>query len=117
MITVHLHNLLFYSFHGIHEEEKKLGNEYEVDAFVEFHENAEVIEHIDDTVNYASMYEIIKKRMSIPTPLLETIVMEIGNQIHAEYPLLKAIQISIKKLHPPIEGIQGAAGVTWEKQF
>jgi dihydroneopterin aldolase len=63
------------------------------------------------------MYEIIKKRMSIPTPLLETIVMEIGNQIHAEYPLLKAIQISIKKLHPPIEGIQGAAGVTWEKQF
>jgi len=55
--------------------------------------------------------------MSIPTPLLETIVMEIGNQIHAEYPLLKAIQISIKKLHPPIEGIQGAAGVTWEKQF
>jgi dihydroneopterin aldolase len=117
MITVHLHNLLFYSFHGIHEEEKKLGNEYEVDAFVEFHENAEVIEHIDDTVNYASMYEIIKKRMSIPTPLLETIVMEIGNQIHAEYHLLKAIQISIKKLHPPIEGIQGAAGVTWEKQF
>ena len=117
MITVHLHNLLFNGFHGVHEEERILGNEYIIDASLEFHERAEVITHIHDTINYATIYAFIKKRMSIATPLLETIVMEIGNEIHAEYPLLKSINISIKKLHPPIEGIQGAAGVTWEKQF
>ena len=38
MITVHLHNLQFNSFHGIHAEEKILGNEYLVDASVVFHE-------------------------------------------------------------------------------
>ncbi|MDQ2719776.1 MAG: dihydroneopterin aldolase [Bacteroidota bacterium] len=117
MITVQLHNLLFNGFHGIHEEERILGNEYIIDASLEFHESAEVITHIDDTINYEPIYNFIKKRMSIPTPLLETIVMEIGNEIHAEYPMLKSINISIKKLHPPIEGIQGAAGVSWEKQF
>lgn len=117
MITVHLHNLLFNGFHGILEEERILGNEYIVDAALEFHESTDVIIHINDTINYTSIYNLIKKRMAIPTPLLETIVMEIGNQIHTEHPLLKSIHISIKKLHPPVEGMQGAAGVSWEKQF
>jgi len=117
MITVYLQDLHFFAFHGIHEEEQKLGNEYIVNVSLEFHENLEVITHINDTINYALIYDFIKKRMSIPTPLLETIVMEIGNEIHAEYPDLKSIDISVKKMHPPIEGIQGSAGVSWQKKF
>lgn len=117
MITVHLRQLLFNAFHGVHEEEKILGNEYVVDCSVEFHEDAEVIEHINDTVNYVAIYEIIKKRMDISTPLLETVIMEIGNEIHNQFEQLISITVSIKKLHPPIEGIQGAVGVTWHKHF
>jgi len=117
MITVQLQHLLFNAFHGIHEEEKILGNEYMVNASVEFHERDEVIEHINETVNYAVIYNIIKKRMSIPTPLLETIVMQAGNEIHRLFPAIKSISISIIKMHPPIEGMQGAAGVSWHKEF
>ena len=101
MITVHLHNLHFNSFHGIHEEEKILGNEYLIDASVEFHEEREVITSIHDTINYEDIYNIIKERMSVPTPLLETIVMEIGNEIHNEFPQVRSINISLKKcIHP-----------------
>lgn len=117
MITVQLHQLLFDAFHGIYEEEKILGNEYVVDASVEFQENTSVIHSIHDTVNYTDMYNIIRERMNVPTPLLETVVMDIGNRIHDEFPRLRSIHISIKKLHPPIGGIRGAAGVTWQKQF
>lgn len=117
MITVQLQNLLFNAFHGIHDEEKILGNQYVVNAVVEFHEVTDVIVRLNDTVNYAVVYEIIKKRMSIPTPLLETIVMEIGNEIHRQFPNLKSITISINKMHPPIESMQGSALVTWHKQF
>lgn len=117
MITVHLDHLLFNAFHGIHEEEKILGNEYVVDCKMAFDEGVEVIGHIYETINYESVYEIIQKRMNIPTPLLETVVMEIGREIHAEYSELKSIDISIKKLYPPIEGMQGASGVSWHKQF
>ena len=117
MVTVQLQNLLFNAFHGIHEEEKILGNEYVVNASVEFEEGDEVIEHINDTVNYAVIYNIIKKRMSIPTPLLETVVMETGIEIHRVFPHLKFISISVKKMHPPIEAMQGAAEVKWEKEF
>ena len=117
MITVHLHNLHFNSFHGIHEEEKILGNEYIIDASVEFHEEIVVITSIHDTVNYVDIYNIIKERMSVPSPLLETIVMEIGNEIHNEFPQVRSINITLKKMYPPIEGIQGAAGVNWQRQF
>ena len=117
MITVQLQDLLFYAFHGIHEEEKILGNQYIVNVSVEFLEKDEVIDHIDDTVNYAIIYNIIKKRMSIPTPLLETIVMEIGNEVHYEFPHLRFISVSLQKKHPPIEGMQGGAVVKWHKEF
>src|SRR6185312_3224682 len=105
------------AFHGIYEEEKILGNQYIVNASVEFLEKDEVIEHINDTVNYAIIYNIIKKRMSIPTPLLETIVMEIGNEVHCEFPHLRSISLSLQKKHPPIEGMQGGAVVKWHKEF
>ncbi len=56
MITIHLHDLLFNAFHGIHEEERRLGNEYVVDASLEFHETIEVITHINETINYVTNY-------------------------------------------------------------
>jgi 7,8-dihydroneopterin aldolase/epimerase/oxygenase len=117
MITVHLCNLHFNSFHGILEEEKILGNEYIIDASVEFHEEKTVITSIHDTINYTDIYNIIKERMSEPSPLLETIVMEIGNEIHNEFPQIRSINISLKKMHPPIEGIRGSACVNWQRQF
>lgn len=117
MITVQLHQLLFHAYHGVHEEEKVLGNEYMVDCSVQFYQSGEVITHINETINYAFVYEVIKKRMSIPTQLLETVAMEIGNEIIRNYKDLKTIDISIRKMHPPIEGIRGSVGVSWHKKF
>jgi dihydroneopterin aldolase len=117
MVKVQLQNLLFKAFHGIHEEEKLLGNDYSVDASIEFHEREEVIEHIDETIDYAKVYAIIKQRMDVPTPLLETVVMNIGNDIHQKFSDLRSITVSLKKLKPPIEGMQGFAEVTWQRQF
>ena len=93
MVRVQLQNLLFKAFHGIYEEEKILGNDYSLDAAVDFHERDEVIQHISETIDYARIYGIIKKRMNVPTPLLETVVMHIGNDIHQQFPDLKSITI------------------------
>ncbi len=117
MIRVQLHNLIFRAFHGIHEEERILGGEYSVDVSLDFHEGTEIIEHVNDTIDYSVVYDIIKKRMQAPTPLLETVVMLAGNDIHVQFPQLKTISISLKKLSVPIEGMQGAAEVSWYKEF
>lgn len=117
MITVHLYNLKFYAFHGVHEEEKLLGNEYEVNADIQFHEEHTQINDLEQTINYADVYEMIKKRMHIPTSLLETVVMDIGNSIYEKYNYVRYINVSLKKIHPPIESIEGSVGVTWHKEF
>lgn len=117
MITVQLHQLLFTAYHGVHEEEQVLGNEYMVDCSLQFYESTEVITHIEDTINYATVYSIIKKRMDVPAQLLETVAMEIGNEISKKYKELKVIEISIRKMHPPIEGIRGSVGISWHKKF
>jgi dihydroneopterin aldolase len=117
MITIRLVNLQFKAFHGIHEEEKILGNHYIIDAAVEIQEEPKVIHSINKTVNYEDMYNIIRERMNVPTPLLETIIMDIGNEFHREFPEIRTINISIRKMNPPVEGMQGEAGVSWRREF
>jgi dihydroneopterin aldolase len=117
MITIHLHHLKFYSFHGVHEEERILGNEYEVNADVQFHEENTEIHSLSQTINYAEVYEIIKNRMQVPSSLLETVVMDIGTTIHEKYNYVRHINISLTKVHPPIEAIEGSVGVSWYKEF
>ena len=117
MITVHLHNVKFYAYHGIHDEEKILGNEFELSADIQFNEDEEVITSIKQTINYVDLYEIIQQRMSVPAKLLETVIMEIGLLLKRKYNSIQSISINLKKIHPPVTGFQGAVAVTWQKEF
>ncbi|MBS1735113.1 MAG: dihydroneopterin aldolase [Bacteroidetes bacterium] len=117
MIYIHLDKLLFHAFHGIHDEEKVLGNQFEVNCKIGFHEKESIITHIDDTLDYSSLYNLIQNEMNIPTLLLETVAMRIGHSACIAFPDIKNIEVTIKKLSLPMAGFQGAAGVTWYKEF
>lgn len=116
MLTIHLQNLKFFAYHGYHDEERILGNEYEVDATVQFHEPQE-INHIDETINYTRLYGIIENRMQIPSKLLEPLAMDIGTTMKKEFLQIQSISIKITKMHPPISGLQGSVAVLWHKEF
>lgn len=117
MIKIDLHELKFHSFHGIHDYERKLGNTFIVDASVEFHENTHVITELHETIDYTILYDMVEKRMQQPTPLLETVVMNIAGDIAEQYQQIKSINISLKKLNPPIEGMEGSVGVRYHKEY
>ena len=93
-----------------------MGNEYEVDAMVQFHEHPQ-INHLDETINYTRLYNIIKDRMQIPSKLLEPLAMEIGTSMKKEILQIQVISIKITKMHPPISGFQGSVAVSWHKEF
>ena len=116
MITIHLHHLIFFAFHGLHEEEKILGNEYEVNAEVSI-DALQTITRLEQTVDYATIYEIIKKRMAIPTGLLETVTQELTQEIKMNFPLVRSVSISIRKKYPPIVSIEGSVGVSYKKEY
>jgi dihydroneopterin aldolase len=117
MLSVHLSKLAFYAYHGFYEEERKLGNNYEVDITISYDERTHTLDDLNNLVNYESVYEIVKKRMSIPTPLLEEIAESMISKIRHQYRQVSEISVSIFKLQPPIENFQGKAGITLHRTF
>jgi dihydroneopterin aldolase len=114
MLSIHLHNINFFSHHGIHEEERILGNEFEVNITVKHSPKQLPVKHLSDTIDYISVYELVKKKMGIPTPLLETLATEIAKQILEEFTLAEVVSISIRKRYPPVSQLQGSVGVSFE---
>ena len=116
MITIELKDLQFFSFHGLHEAERILGNNFAVNVSVTITAQNS-ISNLDQSVDYVLLYEIVKKRMEIPTALLETLVQEMSAQIHSTFVNATAINISIDKIFPPISGFQGTVGVSFTEEF
>lgn len=116
MITIQLNNLHFFSFHGVHEEEKVLGNNFVLQASISFDES-EKVTALDHTINYVSVYQIIKKRMETPTALLETLAQDLAELIYAFDSRIKSISISIEKKNAPIANIEGSVSVHYKKHF
>jgi dihydroneopterin aldolase len=117
MISVHLSNLSFHAFHGVYEEETKLGNNFEVNVLLKYDESGLAMDNLNALVNYEVVFEIVKKRMAIPSPLLEEVAEAMVRKIKHQYKQLKEISVSINKLQPPIVGLHGSVGITLHKIF
>ncbi len=117
MLSVELYDLNFYAYHGLYGGESVVGSNYQVNLKVEYDEKSNKFEDIETLISYEHLYEIVKKRMEIPSPLLEEVAATIIRKIKHRYTAARQVSISIYKLQPPIEGFQGKAGITLQKKF
>ena len=100
---IYVNNAWFYSFHGCLHEESVIGAEYLVTAVVET--NTGVAEKNDDlknTVDYVSVYGAINREMNKPSKLLESVMERIIISIKKISNDISEVDVSIKKLSPPI---------------
>lgn len=114
--TISLNHLRFFARHGLYAEEKKIGAEFEVNLSVFFHP-ADVITDLNDTINYAKLYQLLKEEMQKPRELLEAFVMEVSQAIQLSFPSVKKIELSVSKLQAPIAGFTGNVEVKYSKEF
>jgi dihydroneopterin aldolase len=112
MLSIHLHNVIIHAYHGVYAEEKVLGNDFVVDVSVSYRPSKYPVTALENTIDYVAVYELVKKRMQIATPLLETVASEIALEILAQFSLSETVHISIQKQHPPIPAFQGSTGVS-----
>ena len=117
MLTVHLHDLRFFAHHGAYDGEPEVGGEFQVHLEVKYEEKKIKFDSLKNILNYEELYYIVKKRMAMPTPLLEAVAESIIRKIRHEYSFVKEVSISIFKLQPPMEGFHGKVGVTLQKKF
>ena len=114
-MRISLNKLLFVGYHGLYPEEKKLGNNYSVEIDIDFTPKQGVIDQLDQTIDYVHVYAIVKKWMEIPTPLLETLVGKIADDILLSQALANKVFVKITKLHLPISSFEGNVSVKIEK--
>jgi dihydroneopterin aldolase len=114
-MRISLNKLLFVGYHGLYPEEKKLGNNYSVEIDIDFTPQQGVIDQLDQTIDYVHVYAIVKKWMEIPTPLLETLVGKIADDILSSQALANKVFVKITKLHLPISSFEGNVSVKIEK--
>ena len=114
-MRISLNKLLFVGYHGLYPEEKKLGNNYSVEIDIDFNPKQAIIDQLDQTIDYVHVYAIVKKWMEIPTPLLETLVGKIADDILSSQALANKVFVKITKLHLPISSFEGNVSVKIEK--
>ena len=117
MLTIQLLDLQFHAFHGVFEGEFELGSDYEVSLTVTYSDRVQRPDTLENVLNYLELYEIVKKRMLIASPLLEEVAESVVGKVKHQYPFLKEITFSIYKLQAPIEHFHGKVGITLQKKF
>ena len=115
-MTIHLHDLIFHSFHGVYEEEQLHGNRFEVHVDVDV-ETGSGITDLSDTIDYVFLYRLIQGCMARPTKLLEKLASDMADEIGAFDKKVKQVSIQIKKINPPIEDFTGTVGISYKKAF
>lgn len=113
MLKIHLNKLWFHAYHGLYEQEKITGNQFEVNIVLTQDLVAQEISELKQTTDYAAVYHLVKECMNQATPLLETLAQVICKKILAQFSLVNKVEIEIIKLQPPIKDFKGTVGISF----
>ena len=109
---IFLRQLRFHAFHGVLDQERRVGNDYVINVVAECDfAHAMQTDELEDTVNYAEIYRVVKEEMAVPSKLLEHVAGRIGERLFNEFPSLQSLDISIMKVNPPFGADCEGAGV------
>ena len=107
-----INGLRFHAYHGVLPQERLTGNDYLINLRVRCSiEKAMHTDSVEDTLNYATVYEAVASEMMIPSNLLEHVAGRIGTHLLDMFPEIKDIDLSITKLNPPMGADCTGAGV------
>ncbi|MDY0152412.1 MAG: dihydroneopterin aldolase [Candidatus Cloacimonas sp.] len=105
-MKIHLNEMVFYGYHGVHAEERKLGQRFVVSITLTTDPELDSqIRQLEDTVDYTKVYAQIKEIMETHQfQLLESCANTIADRLMAGFPLLTKVDIRIQKPSVPIQG-------------
>lgn len=115
MAIIRIEGMRFYAHHGCFSEERKIGTYFVVDVAMDVDTSlAQSTDNIDDTVNYADVYQVVKSEMSVPSNLLEHVADRIGHSVLRRFPRVDSLRVKVSKCSPPLGGKMDAVSVEIE---
>ena len=113
MGIVKLEGLEFFAYHGVYDEEQKIGNKYSVDVSVLAPvEEAATTDKLANTIDYEVLYKLVRHEMTTPARLLEHIGQRIIQSVLEHFAAVKQVEVTVSKYNPPIGGVCHRASVT-----
>ncbi|SCA83909.1 dihydroneopterin aldolase [Bacillus glycinifermentans] len=103
---VYVEGMEFYGYHGVFDEENKLGQRFRVDLTVYLDLNeAGKTDRIDATINYAELYKLCKEVVEgEPVNLVETLAETIAGRVLKQFQTVQECTVKVTKPDPPIPG-------------
>jgi dihydroneopterin aldolase len=111
---VFVEGLECYGYHGVHPEERRLGQRFSVDVSIETNlRTASASDDVSQTISYSA---VAKRARAIiegpPRNLIEAVAEEIADTMLAEFPAAESVTVTLRKPNAPIKGaVFAAAGV------
>ena len=98
-----LKDVRLYAYHGVLEQERRVGGEYAVSLRVHYNiYKAMETDDVADTLNYALLLDIVKQQMAQPSNLLEHVAGRIAKAVLLRFPEAEAVELTVTKLNPPL---------------
>jgi dihydroneopterin aldolase len=116
---VFIERLQVYAFHGVHPEERALGQRFDIDLQVETStRQAGLSDRLDQTVSYSDLARKVKAIVEgEPKQLIEAVAESVAAAVLAEDERIGAVTVTIRKPNAPIKGVFfAAAGVTIRRE-
>jgi dihydroneopterin aldolase len=114
MDRILLGDLVYYGYHGVREEERRLGQRFVVDVELSLDlRPAGLADDLQQTVDYSMVYRLVKEIVEgPPRSLLEAVAESIAARLLARCPAVKRVLVRVKKPWAPISGSHaGLVGV------
>lgn len=112
---IRLEDIRFFSYIGVAEQERTVGNEFSVEVSVEYDASMFKREDLSSTISYAEIYDVTKSLMSESWLLLESVAVELADRLCDKWPVISKVKVRITKLSAPITGLQGKCSVKYIK--
>lgn len=105
MSIISIEGMEFFAYHGCFKEEQIIGTKFIVDLHITIDTTeAEATDDLTKTINYQSIYLLVKKQMHEKSKLLEHVGRRILDTVKSEYPSIQDATIKVSKLNPPLGG-------------
>lgn len=105
MDILRLNKMKFHAYHGCLAQEHVVGNDYEIDLGIKIDlKKACLSDNLNDTVNYALIYDEVKIIMNKRLQLIEFVAESIAQALKLKFPQIAEVEVRVRKMHPPIQG-------------
>lgn len=107
-----LKSLRFKAYHGVLPQERVVGNDYVLDLRIGYPlEQAIQSDGVEDTLNYAEVFSLVREEMKKPSALLEHVAGRIADVLQQTFPKITSIDLKLTKVNPPMGADCDGAGV------